>query len=81
MYYEKSTGRCQNKTMGMQMSPRVTGTTGNTTTTQTANKTTGGTQTMPPPSPKKSTSTGGMQSSPLTDNSCQPVGQGQQDHN
>ena len=63
VYYEKSTGRCQNKTTGMQTSPRVPALTGTTTAMQTTNKITsqaGGTQATPPPSPKKSTSTGGM---------------------
>ena len=61
VYYEKSSGGCQNKMTGMQMSPRDPRPTGTTTTTQTSHKRTsqaGGTQTTPPPSPKKSTSTG-----------------------
>ena len=62
VYYEKSTGRHQNKTTGMQMSPRDPGPTGTTTTTQTSHgmaSQVGGTQTTPPPSPKMLTSTGG----------------------
>ena len=66
------------------MSPGDPGPTGITTVTQMANKMTsqaGGTQTTPPPSPRKSTSTGGMLTSPPTGNSCQQVGQGQPDCN
>ena len=80
-YYEKSTGGCQNRTTGLQMSPRDPRPTGTTTATQTSHKKTsqaGGTQTTPPPSPKKSTSTGGTQTSPLKDNSHEQVGQGHQ---
>ena len=78
VYYDKSTGECQNKTTSMQTLPRDSQPTGTTTTTQMSNEMTsqaGGTQTTPPPSPKKSTSTGGMQTSPPTGNSCQQVGQ------
>ena len=68
----------------MQTSPRDPEPKGTTTTTQMANKMTsqaGVTQTTPPRSPRKSTSTGGMQTSPPTGNSHQQVGQGQLDHN
>ena len=80
VYYEKSTGGHQNKTTGMQMSPGDPGLTGTTTATQMSNKMTsqaGGTQMTPPPSPKKSISTGGTQTSPLTGDSHEQVGQGQ----
>ena len=80
VYYEKSTGGCQNKTTGIQMSPKDPEPTGTTTATQTSHKMAsqaGGTQTTPPPSPKKSTSTEGTQTSPPKDNSCWQVGQGQ----
>ena len=84
VYYEKSTGGCQNKTTGMQMSPRNPRPTGTTTAAQTSHKRTsqaGGNQTTPPPSPKKPTLTGGTQTSPPKDNSCEQVGQGQLDCN
>ena len=84
VYYERSTGGCQNKTTGMQMSPRDPEPTGTTTTMQTLHGKTsqaGGTQTTPPPSPKKSRLMGGTQMSPPKDNSCEQVGQGQPDHN
>ena len=74
VYYEKSTGRCQNKTTDMQTSPRDPRPTGTTTATQMLHKMAswaGGTQTTPPPSPMKSTLTGGMQTSPPKDNSCE----------
>ena len=67
VYYMKSTGECQDKTASIQMSPRDPGPTGTTTTTQTTNKKTSqveGTQTMPPPPLKKSTSMGETQTSP-----------------
>ena len=84
VYYEKSTGGCQNKMTTIQMSPRDPGPIGTTTATQMTNKATsqaGGTQTTPPPSPKKSTSTGATQIYPPTGNPCQQVGQGQPDCN
>ena len=80
VYYEKSTGRCHNKTTGIQTSPKDLEPTGTTTATQTSDKMAsqaGGTQTTPPPSPKKSTLTGGTQTSPPKDNSCEKVGQDQ----
>ena len=80
VYHKKSTGGCQNKMTGMQMSPRDPRPTGTTTTTQTSSQA-GGTQTTPPPSPKKTTLTGGTQTSPPKNNSCKQVGQGQLDHN
>ena len=55
VYYEKSNGECQNKSTSIQTSPRNAVSTGTTTTTQTTNQKAsqvGGTQTMPPPSPK-----------------------------
>ena len=73
VYYENSTGGCQNKTTDIHMSPRDPRPTGTTTATQTSHKMAsqaGGTQTTPPPSSKKSTSTGVMQTSPSEDNSC-----------
>ena len=84
VYYEKSTGGCQNKTTGIQTSPMDPEPTGTTTATQTSHKMAsqaGGTQTTPPPSPKKSTLTGGIQTSPPKDNSHEQVGQGQLEHN
>ena len=69
VYYEKSTGGYQNKTTGMQTSPRDPRPTGTTTTTQTSHKMApqaGVTQTTPPPSPKKSTLTGGTQKTQKT---------------
>ena len=84
VYYEKSTGGCQNRMTGLQMSPRYPRPTGTSTATQTSHKKTsqaGGTQTTPPPSPKKTTSTAGTQTYPPKDNSCEQVGQGQPDHN
>ena len=66
VYYEKSTGKHQNKSTSIQMSPRHPELRGTTTTTQTTNRKAsqvGGTQTMPPPSPKKSASTGSTQTS------------------
>ena len=76
VYHEKSTGGCQNKMTGMQMSPRDPRPTGTNTATQMSSQA-GGTQTTPPPSPKKTTSTGGTQTSPPKDNSCEQVDQGQ----
>ena len=84
VYYEKSTGKHQNKSTSIQMSPRHLESRGTTTTTQTTNKKAsevGGTQTTPPPSPKKSTSTGGPQTSPPKCNSHRQVDQGQPGHN
>ena len=80
VYYEKSTGGCQHMMTGMQTSPRDPRPTGTTTTTQTSSQA-GGTQTTPLPSPKKSTLTGGTQTSPPKYNSCEQVGQGQPDCN
>ena len=80
VYYDKSTGGCQNKTTDMQRSPRDLRPTGTTAATHTPHKMAsqaGGTQTTPPPSPKKSTLTGGTQTSPPTGTSCEQVGQGQ----
>ena len=84
VYYEKSTGGCQDRTTGIKTSPKDPKPTGTTTATQTSHKTAsqaGGTQTMPPPPPKKSTSTEGTQTSPPKDNSCEQVGQGQPECN
>ena len=84
VYYEKSTGKHQNKSTSMQTSPRHPESRGTTTTTQTTNKKASqgsGTQTMSSPSPKKSTSTGGTQTSPPKSNPHRQVGQGQLDHN
>ena len=84
VYYEKSTGGHQNKTTGMQMSPRDLEPTGTTTATQMSHKMAsqaGGTQTTPLPSPKKSTSTGGTQTSPPTGTPHEWVGQGQPECN
>ena len=55
VYYEKSTGGCQNKTTGIQTSPKDLEPTGTTTATQTSHKMAsqaGGTQTTPPPPPR-----------------------------
>ena len=84
VYYEKSTGKHQNKSTSIQTSPRHPESRGTTTATQTTNKKAsqvGGTQTTPPPSPKKSTSTGGTQTSPPKGNPHRQVDQGQLDHN
>ena len=84
VYYEKSTGGCQNKTTGMQMSPRDPRPTGTTAATHMSHKMAlqdGGTQTTPPASPKKSTLTGGTQMSPPTGTSHEQVGQGQPECN
>ena len=84
VYYEKSTGKQQNKSTSIQTSPRHPESRGTTTTTQTTNKKASqgsGTQTMPPPSPKKSTSTGGTQTSPPKSNPHRQVDQGQPDCN
>ena len=84
MYYEKSTGKCQNKSTSIQTSPRHPKPKGTTIATQTTNRKAsqvGGTQTMPPPSPRKSTSTGGMQTSPPKGNPHRQVDQGQLDCN
>ena len=84
VYYEKSTGKCQNKSTSIQTSPRHPEPRGATTATQTTNRKAsqvGGTQTMPPPSPKKSTSTGGTQASPPKGNPHRQVDQGQPDRN
>ena len=74
VYYEKSTGKHQNKSTKSR---------GTTTATQTTNKKApqgSGTQTTHPPSPKKSTSTGKTQTSPPKNPHMQ-VDQGQLDHN
>ena len=84
VYYEKLTGKHQNKSTSIQMSPRHPKSRGTTTATQTTNKKAsqvGGTQTTPPPSPKKSTTTGGAQTSPPKSNPHRQVDQGQPDHN
>ena len=84
VYYEKSTGGYHNKTTGIQTSPKDLEPTGTTTATQMSHKMAsqaGRTQTTPAPSPKKSTWTGGMQTSPPKDNSCEQVGQGQPECN
>ena len=63
-YYERSTGEHQNKSTSIQTSPKHPAPTGTPTATQAMNKKAsqvGGTQPAPPPSPKKSTSTGGTQ--------------------
>ena len=83
VYYEKSTGKHQNKSTSIQMSPRHPKSKGTTTATQTRNKRApqgSGTQTMPPPCPNKSTSTEGTQTSPPK-NPHRQVDQGQLDHN
>ena len=83
VYYEKSTGKHQNKSTSIQTSPRHPESIGTTTATQTTNEKApqgSGTQTMLPPSPKKSTSTGGTQTSPPK-NPHRQVDQGQLDHN
>ena len=80
---EKSTGKHQNKSTGIQMSPRHPESRGTTTATQTTNKKApqgSGTQTIPPPSCKKLTSTGGTQTSPPK-NPHRQVDQGQLDCN
>ena len=54
VYYEKSNGKCQNKSTSIQTSPENTVLTGTTTATQTTNQKAlqvGGTQTTPPPPP------------------------------
>ena len=84
VYYEKSTGECQNKTTGIQMSPKDLEPRGTTTATQMLHKMApqaGGIQTTPPPSPRKSTLTGGTQTSHPKDNSHEQVGQGQPECN
>ena len=84
VYYEKSTGECQNKSTSIQTSPKHPELRGTTTTTQTTNKKAsqaGETQTMCPPSPKKPTSTGGIQTSPPKGNPHRQVDQGQPDCN
>ena len=84
VYYEKTTSGCQNKTTGIQTSPRDPRPTGTTTATQTSHKMAsqaGRTHTTTPPSPKKSTLTGGTQMSPSEDNSHEQVGQGQPECN
>ena len=84
VYFEKSNGECQNKSTSIQMSPKNTILTGTTTTTQTTNQKAlqvGGTQTMPLPPLRKSTSTGETQASPPQDKPHRQVGQGQPDHN
>ena len=84
VYYEKSTGKHQNKSTNIQTSPRHPESRGTTTTTQTTKKKASqgsGTKTTPPPSPKKSTSTGGTQTSPPKSNPHRQVDQGQPDHN
>ena len=73
VYHEKSTGGHQNKTTGMQTSPRDPRPTGTTTTTKMSSQA-GGTQTTPPPSPKNTTLTGGTQTSPPKGNFCEQVG-------
>ena len=50
-YYENSTGGCQNKMTGMQMSPRYPRPRGTTTTAQMSSQAEG-TQTTPPPPPR-----------------------------
>ena len=56
MYYEKSTGKHQNKSTSIQTSPKHLELRGTTTATQTTNikaSQVGGTQTTPPPAPKQ----------------------------
>ena len=67
VYYEKSNRECQDKYTNVQMSHKNTISTGTTTATQTTNQKAlqvEGTQTTPPSSPRKPTSTGETQMSP-----------------
>ena len=74
VYYEKSTGgHVKTRLLVYRCHLRIQEPTGTTTVTQTSHKTAlqaGGNQTPPPPYPKKSTLTGGTQTSPPKDNSC-----------
>ena len=79
VYYEKSNGEHQNKSTSIQRSPRNAVSAGTTTATQTTNQKAlqvGGTQIMPPPSSRKSTSTGETQTSPPKDKPHRQIGQG-----
>ena len=67
VYHEKSNGECQSKCASIQMSPRYIVSTGAATTSQTTNQKAlqaEGTQTTPPSSLRKPTSTGETQTSP-----------------
>ena len=84
VYYEKSNGEHQGKCASIQMSPRNTISTGAANTTHTTNQKAlqvDGTQTTPPSSPRKPTSTGETQTSPPKDGPCKQLGQDQPDHN
>ena len=83
VHYEKLNGGHQGKCVSIQTSPKNTVSTGTAFATQTANQKAlqvEGTQTTPPSSPRKPTSTGETQTSPSKDEPHRQLGQDQPDH-